>query len=77
MNMRFLDFGTRQTCRVTFRHRPLDLRDRAPVSHWIEGYVNPTEGLGPVDNRKLLTLSGMELTPLGDQARSQSLYRLS
>jgi hypothetical protein len=39
---------------------------------WITGmHVSPDD----VRKRKYLTLSGLELRPLGDPARSQSLYR--
>jgi hypothetical protein len=38
--------------------------------------VDPRAGLDDVEKRKFLTLPGLELRPLGRQARSQSLYRL-
>jgi hypothetical protein len=38
--------------------------------------VDPRAGLDDVENRKFLTLPGLELRPLGRPARSQSLYRL-
>jgi hypothetical protein len=38
--------------------------------------VGPRAGLDDVEKRKFLTLPGLELQPLGRQARSQSLYRL-
>jgi hypothetical protein len=38
--------------------------------------VGPRGGLEDVEKRKFLTLSGLELRPLGRPARSQSLYRL-
>jgi hypothetical protein len=38
--------------------------------------VGPRAGLDDVENRKFLTLPGLELRPLGHPARSQSLYRL-
>jgi hypothetical protein len=37
--------------------------------------VDPRAGLNDVDKRKFLTLSGLELQPLG-RPGSQSLYRL-
>jgi hypothetical protein len=37
--------------------------------------VDPKAGLDDVENRKLLTLPGLEVRPLGRPARSQSLYR--
>jgi hypothetical protein len=38
--------------------------------------VDPRAALDNVKKRKLLTLPGLELRPLGRPARSQSLYRL-
>jgi hypothetical protein len=38
--------------------------------------VDPGPGLDDVEERKFLTLPGIELRPLGRPARSQSLYRL-
>jgi hypothetical protein len=39
--------------------------------------VDPRAGLDDVEKRKLLTLPGLELRPLGRYPRSQSVYRLS
>jgi hypothetical protein len=38
--------------------------------------VGPRAGMDAAENRKFLTLPGLELRPLGRPARSQSLYRL-
>jgi hypothetical protein len=38
--------------------------------------MGPRASLDDIDNRKFLTLSRLELRPLGRPARSQSLYRL-
>jgi hypothetical protein len=38
--------------------------------------MGPRAGLDDMEKRKFLTLSGLELRPLGCPARSQSLYRL-
>jgi hypothetical protein len=38
--------------------------------------VGPRAGLGYAEKRKFLTLTGLELLPLGRRTRSQSLYRL-
>jgi hypothetical protein len=46
--------------------------ERAPGTHWEDPRAGPDE----VKKRKLLTLLGLELEPLGCTARSQSLYRL-
>jgi hypothetical protein len=51
--------------------------ERAPGTHWIGGWVNSRTGMDDVEKRKLLTLPGLELRPLGRPARNQSLYRLS
>jgi hypothetical protein len=50
--------------------------ERTPGTHWIGGWVGPRAGLDDVENRKFLTLPGLELRLLGRPARSQSLYRL-
>jgi hypothetical protein len=47
-----------------------------PVSHWIGGWMDPRDGLDDVENRKFLTLPGLELRHLDRPARRQSLYRL-
>jgi hypothetical protein len=47
-----------------------------PGTHWIGGWVDPRGGLDDLENRKFLTLQGLELRPLSRPARSQSLYRL-
>jgi hypothetical protein len=39
--------------------------------------VGPRTGLDDVERRKILSLPGVELRPLGRPARCQSLYRLS
>jgi hypothetical protein len=51
-------------------------KERAPGTHWRGGWVGPRAGLDDVENRKFLTLSGLEFRSLGRPARSQSLYRL-
>jgi hypothetical protein len=43
----------------------------------IGGLVGPRAGLDDVEKRKILSLLGLELRPLGHPARSQSLCRLS
>jgi hypothetical protein len=52
------------------------LGESAPGTHWIEGWVNPRAGLDDVEERKFLSLPGLELRPIRRRARSQSLYRL-
>jgi hypothetical protein len=52
-------------------------RKELPGTHWIGGWVGSRVGLDDVEKRKILTLPGFELRPLGLPARSQSLYRLS
>jgi hypothetical protein len=44
--------------------------ERAPGTHWIGGWVDPRAGFEHVQNRKFLTLPGLELRPLGRPARS-------
>jgi hypothetical protein len=50
--------------------------ERAPGTHWIEGWVDPRGGLDDFEKRKFLTLPGLEIRPLIRPARSQSLYQL-
>jgi hypothetical protein len=49
--------------------------ERAPVTHWLGGWVGPTAGLDAVELRKISCLC-RESNP-GRPARSPSLYRLS
>jgi hypothetical protein len=49
---------------------------RAPGTHWIGSWVDPRAGLDDLEKRKLLTLPGFKLRPLGRPSHSQSLYRL-
>jgi hypothetical protein len=44
--------------------------ERAPSTHWIGGWVDPRAGLDDVEERKFLTLAGLELRPLGRPARN-------
>jgi hypothetical protein len=46
-------------------------------THWIGGWVGPRTGLDDVERRKILSLPGLGLRPLGRPSRSQSLQRLS
>jgi hypothetical protein len=48
--------------------------ERAPVTHWIGGWVNPRACPDDLEKTKLLILPGLELRPLSRPARSQSLY---
>jgi hypothetical protein len=48
----------------------------ATSNHWIGGWVSPRVGLDNVENRKSLTLPGLELRPLDRLAHNQPLYRL-
>jgi hypothetical protein len=52
-------------------------RERALGTHWIGGWVGPRTGLDNVEKRKFLSLLRLKVRPLGRQARSQYLYRLS
>jgi hypothetical protein len=44
--------------------------ERAPSTHWIRGWVDLRAGLDDLEERKFLTLPGLELRPLGRPARS-------
>jgi hypothetical protein len=39
------------------------LGERAPVIHWIGGWVDPRVGLDDLEKRTFLTLPGLELRP--------------
>jgi hypothetical protein len=41
-----------------------------PGTHWMGGWVDPRAGLDDVEDRKFLTLPGLELRSLGRPARS-------
>jgi hypothetical protein len=63
------EWSASRPCRLTPGERFLG-------THWIGGWVVPRAGLDDVEKKKLLTLPGQELRPLGRPAHSQSLYRL-
>jgi hypothetical protein len=48
--------------------------ERAPGAHWIGGCVDLRAGLDDLENRKFLTLTGLERRPLGRPARSDTDY---
>jgi hypothetical protein len=52
------------------------LRQTAPGTHGIGGWVSPRAGLDDLKKRKFFTLPGLEVKPLGHLPRSQSVYRL-
>jgi hypothetical protein len=39
--------------------------ERATVTHWIGGWVDPRAGLDDMEKRQFLTLLGLELRPFG------------
>jgi hypothetical protein len=47
-------------CSASFLGR-FNREERAPDSHWTEGWVVPRAGLDAVEKRKFLTLPGLEL----------------
>jgi hypothetical protein len=59
-------------------HDPVALPpgEKAPGTHWIEGWVDPRAGLDDMEKRKFLLLQGLELRRCSRPARSQSLYPL-
>jgi hypothetical protein len=44
--------------------------ESGPGTHWIGGWVDPRACLDDVENRKFLTIPGLELRPLRRPARS-------
>jgi hypothetical protein len=69
---RFLDLGTSWEWSPSHLDR-FTPGERAPHTHWIGGWVVPRICLDDVENRKILTLPGLELIPLDCPVRSQSL----
>jgi hypothetical protein len=61
---------------VSFTPRPLYPLERAPSTHCIGGWVDPTTGLDNMEKWKFLILPGLEPRPLSRPAHSQSLYLL-
>jgi hypothetical protein len=45
--------------------------ERATSTHWMGGWVGPRGGLDDLEERKFLTLPGLELLPLGRPAHRQ------
>jgi hypothetical protein len=48
---------------ISFTPRRLNPGESVHRTHWIEDRVDPRAGLDPVEKRKFLTLSGLELRP--------------
>jgi hypothetical protein len=67
---RILDLGTNWRWVVAPR-----LGRFAPGTHWIGGWVGPRTCLDDVKRRKMLSLPGLELRPLGRPARSFVISR--
>jgi hypothetical protein len=42
-------------------------RERAPGTHWIGGWVDLRAGVDDLENRKFLTLPGLELQPVASR----------
>jgi hypothetical protein len=60
----FLDLGTSWKGVVSSRPGRF-----TPDTHWIGGWVGPRAALVDVEKRTFLTLTGLELRPLGRPAR--------
>jgi hypothetical protein len=73
----FLDLSTSWRWVVSFTAQPLYPVERAPGTHWIEGWVDLRAGLDNMEKRIFLTLPSPELRPLCCPASSQLLYWLS
>jgi hypothetical protein len=50
--------------------------ERDPGTQWIGGWVCHRSGLDYLERRKILPLPELELRPLGNPSRSQSLYKV-
>jgi hypothetical protein len=65
MNSRILDLGTSLRCASASRPGSFTPWERTLSSNWIGGWVGPRTGLDGVERRKIMTLQGPELIPLG------------
>jgi hypothetical protein len=63
------EWSASRLCRFT-------LEERASSTHWTGRWEDPRASLDDTEKLKFLTLSGLELRPLGRPALSQSLYQL-
>jgi hypothetical protein len=70
-----LDLSTRCEWSASLPSR-LTSGERAHGTHWIGRWVGPRAVVDIMENRKFLTLPGLELRLLCRPARSQSLYQL-
>jgi hypothetical protein len=63
---------------VSFTPRPLYLRERAPDTHWIGGWVGPRAGLDMVSKRKIPSPRREPQTdhPIGQPAPSMKKTRV-
>jgi hypothetical protein len=52
-----------------YRTRRFTPGERAPGIHWIGGWVGPGADLDDAENRKFLTVPGLEFRPFGRPAR--------
>jgi hypothetical protein len=43
---------------------------RVPATHWVGGWVDLRAGLDDLENRKFLTVPGLDLRPVGRPTRS-------
>jgi hypothetical protein len=71
----FLEIGTSWRWVVSSRPRPFYPRGKSICYPLYMRFGEPQSRSGRRGEEKLLTLSGLELRPLGHPARSQSLYR--
>jgi hypothetical protein len=60
-NPRFLDLGTRWRWVISFTPSHLTLWEKAPISHYIGGWVDTKAVLNDMDKWKFLNLPGLEL----------------
>jgi hypothetical protein len=70
-DLRIRDLDTSWKKVVSFTHRENSPR------YLLDRRLGGPQGLDDMEKRKLLTLPGPELRPLGSPSRSQSLYQLS
>jgi hypothetical protein len=72
----FPDLDTSWRWVVSFTLLPLYPRERAHGTHCIGGWVDVRAGLDDVENRKFLTLPGLELRPLGRPSSRYTDYAI-
>jgi hypothetical protein len=76
MDPHFLDIGSSWKWVISFTPLPLYPREGAPCTHCIGSWADLRVGLDDIENRKFLSLLGLELRPLGRPASRYTDYAI-